>query len=155
MNVDEAFFKEAADGIYICATQVSVPLHFCIHTYIVTVLHGESNRYEVYREYGTERPDGHVYKNLMWPWVGNHVFAKTTGNAPGKRFGVQVLQSYTDEVEILELIHKIDRIYLEYPDKHRYNYFAPNSNSFTQWLLGELGLIYKLPLTAWGGRYYR
>jgi hypothetical protein len=104
------------------------------------------HRYEVFRKWGEPMPvSGCVYKDLFKPWEGNRMFvgflAKIFGSG---RFNARVIASFDVAAD------EIESIYAEYPYRYHYRYLGPNSNTYTSWLLGQLGIFYILPRSAWG-----
>lgn len=160
MILDESFFNkisdEKKDCIFVCSTLVSFPLNMLLHTYIVTSHSGEINRYEVFRKWGEqESQEGCVYKNLFPAWVGNRAFVGIMAKIFGtSRFSSTLIKAFdSDTHNIASLVLKINEIYLNYPGRYSYRYISPNSNTYTQWLLNEIGLNYQLLRMALGRKH--
>lgn len=152
MEINEQFFIGMAatkkDYILVCSTPVGFPLQMFLHTYIVAIQSGEIHRYEVFKKWGERVPEcGCVYKDLFPAWVGNRVFIGFLEKLFGKkRWGCTLHAQFEIDVPNIEHIH------LRYAHRHQYKYLSQNSNTYTSWLLKEMGLVYRLPFWAWGAR---
>ena len=150
MKANEQFFSDMLathkSYVLVCSTPIGFPLQMLLHTYVVAIQGGEIHRYEVFKKWGEPIPqNGCVYKDLFPVWVGNRVFIGFLEKLFGKKRWSCTLHAQF-EVDISD----IKNIYLLYPHPHQYKYWSLNSNTYTSWLLKEMGISYGLPLLAWG-----
>ncbi len=141
--------------VLVCATGAALPVSFIAHTYIVTVQGGVARRYDVIH-HASQRATGkdYLYINYYKPWQGILRVYKKNGKGEGARSHPYLAKKYSGE-DAAQAISKIKEVYQNYPYKHTYRFWWPNCNTFTAWLLAEVGLDIKLPRTAIGKNFFK
>ena len=109
------------------------------HHWLVIARDGQQDRWEVW-----QRPNaggqswGYLHRNLLPPESG-------VGNGPS-----WMIHTWKGE-DAHDLAQRLERCTYDYPWCHRYRYWpGPNSNTFTQWILGDR---LTLPFRALGKHY--
>ena len=140
--------------VLLLSSPLPVPFHFAVHTWLLSVDHGEIKRWEVWQSKNNCKTSwGHVHLNLFSPWVGvKKSFLARNSRHP---YTVHSVTKGAANSPAAEIIHFLENKIMHYPFLERYRYLpGPNSNSFIQWVVNhfpDAGL--ELPPNAWGKRY--
>ena len=143
--------------IFIFESRLPVPFQFATHSWIVTSNKGKIKRWDLIwsRIIGKDSSKGHVYLNMIAPWVGmNKYLFKGAPKYPSKLIGYSEGNKNSLTEKAIKFLDKNAR---KYPFKKRYRiYPGPNSNTFIQWFLDKFPeLEIRLSRRAFGKNYLR
>jgi len=157
MNEEEfkKLIKKDRSQIFVFSSRAMVPLSLARHTWIVSVDKGKISRWEILFLRGYKGKEwGHLHLNALTPTRGMRIFlyrknffwkSKLIGSLEGKK-------GSTAE-KISDFLKDCPR---KYPLTHKYFLPAPDSNTFTQWVLDKFPeWKIKLPWNAFGKGYRR
>ncbi|MFT6361502.1 MAG: hypothetical protein ACJAV6_000413 [Candidatus Paceibacteria bacterium] len=136
--------------VYVLSSRTRKPVHFAVHTWIVTVSNGKIDRWEILHQKSEDNTTGYFYRNAHPPVQGlkKGFFTNWDSNLIGSVSGDQ----YSLAKRILDYIENRTPTY---PHQNKYSiYPGPNSNTYVAWILKEFPTSgIKLPWNAFGKNY--
>ncbi len=145
-------------GVYFFASKMSVPFIFALHTWVVVVSGGKTNRFDVWGSVarcGTSW--GHLHKNLYRPTLGVRVLPLKGSDPYALRFQGTLLYGLEGgkgslAERVVNFMGNVEKVY-PYLDTYHY-YPGPNSNTFTAWVIEQFPeMNFRLPWNAIGKNY--
>lgn len=141
--------------IFLFTCPTTFPLMFARHPWFVINRKGTISRWEIFwrpkKEWETHW--GHIHKNFYTLAQGIPIFFFSEKYVWKQVKPVGYLEGGENSIA-QHMAEFIENSYKNYPERQRYSFFGPNSNSYAQWVLDkfpEAGL--RLPWNCFGKNY--
>jgi len=140
--------------VFLFSSPIPIPLNFIVHTWFVLNKKGKLSRWEVWEHKNKCKTSwGHVHLNLHKPEIGIRMLPFSNFKPYGPRFNSKLIGKIEGK-NAKKMIDFIEKNSKDSVFVNNYNYFGPNSNTYTQWIIDKFEKSkLKLPLSALGKNY--